>query len=457
MNRCPVCFEEVFDGDECCTQIDVGGNIESLAVTLAGLPSNGKTTFIESLLAKLKVLEQRGGNFSLSPITDETAEILREVPAGSLPMGSSDIRQILLNIYGMPVPGTGGTERRLLYLYDTIGEYFQSLKDASDATKPLAFSDAIWLVYNIPRFLESPQESRQPPINEVFMSIVNQYRNMGESLHGKRLVIILTNGDRLLDYFRGVPQEELLVNYLDQDPDFGQDANRPASQVDLNSYMSGAERVSDALKDLIRKMEGGQNLISQANDLKIELRFCLVESIGHSVEAGQQQGARIPKRILDPLFWSLKKSGDQNGQGGRLRGTVNLIFDSHEKKLFEKKWLSKIWNSLRSKFEVNCYCLGKSKPVSSHPAEPPRTFDRAYPRILGPLIEDAADTDFFVIICENRTPIDLDDFARVPELQEQMMLAVTSDKLMEHWEETIVLRNDSDVESLSHRLISKRR
>lgn len=457
MEHCPKCFQDLAGATDHCGMPGIGDSIEqipSVSVALTGFTGNGKTVLLESMLTLLKWLPKRLSGFSVNALDDQTAGALNEIPANSLPPGTDGITRILINAYGVPIPGSLKRERRLMFFYDTAGECYDQFGSTSDAAVPLVKSDHIWLIYN-PLMTDDTEGRGQGPINAVFQSIVNQHLALGEEIRGKNVVVVFTNGDELLEFLP--PNDQgVIADYLDHDDEFSMSRGTPGNRPpDMDAYMSNAERISDLLESATRKMEGGPSLLDLAKEHGVKLRFCIIESFGHQVDDGVQHGARDPKRVLDPLWWSLNQDSGPNGDQPR-GGVLNVIIDSDQKSLFEKKWPTKIWESLKSKFKVNHYFLGRQQPVAEHPSPPPtESLGKSYANLVGPILENSGLNDRFLLICNSRIPMDLEDFHENDSIRSDLLLAVTNNLLADEWYNTVILNDDSQVAALQNRLTAK--
>lgn len=459
MNTCPKCFNELAGNQhsncELGDYLDKLSSLPQASVMLAGLTSHGKTAILESLLGALKKLSGRLSGFSINGIDQETIEMLRQIPADRIPDPTDGVTKALVNAYGLPIPGMNISERRHLFFYDPAGENFAIGRENATGLGPMMDSNVIWLVFNISNFVK---DGARTQINEVLQSLTRMFQVEGKSLQGKNLIVVYTNGDNLVDFLPDDDKAEI-SRYLFEDRNFGQevlDASPSASlNIDFGPYMSDAEKVSDLLERMTKDLQGGENFLQQARDLKLKLRFCVTESIGHPVDDGQQHGDRIPKRILDPLWWTLFQQRDQvPNQTSSSRRIVNLIVDANQNELFEKGWVEKLWKTLGDSYRTNVYFLGRKQAESLHPIAPPEIGSDTYAGLLGPLLSAMPREDLVVLLADQRVPIDFEDFRDDEEAIARIVLASINHELKDECDNTVILRSENDLPAVCTRLKS---
>ena len=460
MQICPKCFDEISpDRSDCCELIEIRDILTAhpaVSMVLTGYTNNGKTVLLESIISQLKKLEGALSGFSVNHLDADTKHFLRSRPGESIPLPSDGVTKILLNAYGMPVPGRSTYERRLLFFYDTEGEVYDH--DSVDAVtqKPLLTSNVIWLIHD--------PTNPEPPglINEAFQSIVREHRVNQAPLAGKKVIVVYTQADKFATMASQLDGIDMINRYLTVDPMFGptalQSNGRLNNMIDLQAYMSEAQRMSDVLRSVTKMIDGGQNLLDQAKENDVELRFCLVESVGQVVDDGIQRGDRMPKRVLDPLFWSLFQETPGDPVQPTIRhGRVKLIADGRQKKLFENRWPAKIWNALKKSHFVDFYFLGRNQAESDHPSPPPEeSYGDQYPGLIGPILESSEPYDQFVLLCDEKLPLDITDFEENEEIEGKLQVVITNPKLRDQFVNTMLVRSDDDLQALANRVQSNR-
>lgn len=454
---CPKCRKTIQDeqdhsGCEFSVQAPTLAECKQSWVTVLGDSGQGKTTYIESLLLVLNKLQTRLPGFAIHGLDTNTKISLQQrlQPESQTPPSTYSMPEpLLLDFFGFPTCQAGVTERRNVFLFDTPGEY---LKTGGEVEVP-ELSDILpqvqmpWLLYELS--LENKHGDRVP-LGELASNLLVRYRENNLTLDSKSLLIVYTMSQRYIEDF---PPE--LQEYLNSDPYFGKDKLDSAHlrDFDLATYMRQATKVSDMLESLTANYShGGALLLQLAKRHNIKLRFCMVESVGHDVGDGRFHQARSPKRVLDPLFWSVSQDQDQTFvspyKSNKKRVVVAINPDLQKDSAWYKNgYLSDIWKLLAKQIELDFFFMGREQPEVSSPGVPPSgPPKRPCSHLIGPILDRNLDADAFLIVSDT-PPLDLFDY-QYSSMQDRLHMLVCDEDSRDHWTPTLFVRSADDFASL---------
>jgi hypothetical protein len=460
---CPKCLREIqdeLDHRDCEFSVvaPMLAQCKQSWVTVIGDSNQGKTTYLEALMLVLKRMQSRINGFAINGIGTETKMLLQkrgQVESTTSPSTSYRPEPILLDLFGFPGLQLGQTERRNIFLFDTPGEY---LKTGGEVEVPelanvFPHVQVPWLIYEL-----SPegQHGDRNPLGELASNLVVRYQQNNLSLDGKSLVIIYTMSQRLLEHF---PVE--LHTYLNSDPYFGTEALKSQApiQFSLSDYMHEAAKVSKILEQLTANYShGGALLLQLAKQHNLQLRFCMTESVGHDVGDGKFHDHRSPKRVLDPLFWTVfleqnvSDSPYPTGRTKRKRILVLINPDlSQESPWYRDGYLMKLWQMIGRQVDVDFYFMGRDQAEATAPNAPPSAPPkRACSQLIGPIVSRMADYDS-VLVVSNNCPVDIMDFQYGP-VQDNITMLVYDEDARDSWSPTIFLRNADDLQSIKQKI-----
>ena len=133
-----------------------------------------------------------------------------------------------------------------------------------------------------------------------------------DTLRPLTVLIVLTKVDRL----SSVPPE--ILEYLSTDPFPGlgeevflQEGPSRIEELFSDAYWERLHRNSEILENWLMFQPGGEDLLQITREISWELRFCAVSALGsepHRANPRQMVLPAVPKRVLDPLIWSLRLS-----------------------------------------------------------------------------------------------------------------------------------------------------
>lgn len=458
---CPKCRKTILDeqdhgGCEFSVQAPTLSECKPSWVTVLGDSGQGKTTYIESLLLVLTKLQTRLPGFAIHGLDTHTKIMLKQrlQPESRTAISTSSMPEpLLLDFFGFPTCHVGETERRNMFLYDTPGEYLKTggEVDVPELAEIFPQVQMPWLLYEL-----SPDNKHgdRVPLGELASNLLIRYRENNLSLDGKSLLIVYTMSQRLLEHF---PVE--LQEYLNSDSLFGKDHLHAdyLRNFELSSYMERAAKVSETLKNLTANYShGGALLLQLAKSHNITLQFCMVESVGHDVGDGKFHDERSPKRVLDPLFWSVFQDQDQTirhpNKSGKKRVLVAINPDlGRDSEWYKNGYLSEIWKLLGRQFDLDFYFMGREQPEVSSPSMPPTgPPKRPCSHLIGPILDRNPDANTVLVISDT-PPLDLFDYEH-SSIQEHLRMLVCDEDARDHWSPTLLVRSADDFASIKNQL-----
>jgi len=455
---CPKCRQEITDEHDhsACEFSLIAPMLNGCKqswVAVAGDSNQGKTTYIESLLLVLKKMQTRLPGFAVNGLDTHSKMLLQrrlQTESSTSPATSYMPEPVLLDLFGIPVGPTGITERRNFFVFDTPGEYLKTGGGIEIPEMASVFSQVQvpWLLYELS---EDGKHGDRSPLGELVSNLLLRYRENQMSLDGKSLLIVYTMVQRLLDEFPSDLQE-----YLYSDRYFGSDELHTPNMSGFSfaNYMKEAARVSETLEAMTANYShGGALLLQLAKQHNLKLHFCMTESIGHDVGDGKFHDMRSPKRVLDPLFWTVFLEQDQF-RPLALKRQILVCIDPdlpEDSEWYRGGYLNRIWNTLGKQFDIDFYFLGRDQPDVSSPASPPKSPPKKpCSKLIGPLLKNVSDPSAILVIADT-PPIDLADYQFGP-LQNRMLMLVCKEESRDFWTPTIFLRSSDDIDVLKRKI-----
>ncbi|MBL8869860.1 MAG: hypothetical protein JNK90_08690 [Planctomycetaceae bacterium] len=455
MYLCPQCLQDI-DSEEShkCEFKFLANSLGDTAqtwITTLGETSHGKTTLLEAILEMLRRLQAVIPGFAINGIDAHSKNLLQSGLSQKrvAPATKSIPKQVLLEAYNFPNTSAAASARQLLYFFDSPGEFLNSPDEHSVQQLKIVLQQTVspWLIYE----LAGPEQfANRAPLGSVLSNLIHRYMESNVSLADRTIIVTYTMSQKSLGAF---PLE--IQAYLNSDPFLSTNhtSEFSARGFDFGAYMRNAQRVSDILHDLTALYPHGGNLLLElAKQNRINLKFCLTESIGHDVSDGVLHDTRSPKRVLDPLFWSVYLG--QNGTSINLdtlrKPRIKVLIDpdlAQNSPWFQQQWLSIVWKNLSKFVDLDFYFMGRLQPETIAPTAPPQKppLTRYIP-VIAPLLADNK-TGNPVLIIADKLPHDLQDFAFHSETN-QLILLVTNEANRDLWQNTFLIRNSDDLTSL---------
>jgi double-GTPase-like protein len=294
--------------------------LSQLPVQVFGWSQHGKSAYLTALTMMLMKMKRIWRSFTWEAVTEASRNKEREV-----------------NIYerqgAMPPPTPKGVDDcyvmllrkmkpwrdRALLVRDCPGEIFEGIQVPLEHAPFLHRSRTIFMFASLPDLLNPESEDKSFEgwtMNMLMTSFFHTLKSNRIRLRGRRVVMVLTKADRLLDLPPGLrnyliddvvwaasnspDSERILRNFLQGSPDFSVDAF-------MKRYLASMEETDAAIRRWLILDHNAQNFIDLAKDYGVDLRLCLTSATGGPVSPGSALAQRWePRRVLDPFFWALE-------------------------------------------------------------------------------------------------------------------------------------------------------
>lgn len=482
---CPVCLTPLTESQEVCAcgfklPLDYYRTCQEappLAIAAIGYSTHGKTHLLASILQRLYDLARRPR--TLDPVTlqvmdDHTNTLLSmwmdHAKTGKLldrteppRRGGPDVKPeppvpMILRVSGL-------MPERTLLVYDVAGEVFNSTERIEKYLPALRDIQTVW-------FLVSPTDVEKRPSGEVNQNEASPTGNLGFlftcydaamrklkfRIEDRNAVVILTKCDRLK------ARASEILQYLDSDPLLTAPVTG-AAPYGIRACEAELRHISETVQDYVSGVgeeeqpnAGDVQILTGLLSKKMRVSFCVTSALGRRPlrdTLGQIDpeltGPWQPKRVLDPLIWTLLLEKEQR--------TVHthVVLDTHtegsntypvcgEAPLPELLWEKLVPDQQHVRF----WAMGRSAPASAPGQRPPD----APPRqrrlcLLGPLLEPLSQRDHpegLIVLITNNVITDLDDYRQTAR-GKQLLLVTSSTRreVSEQWPRTIVVQTPEDL------------
>lgn len=312
LRRCPYClqwirgFEKANDattGQEYfrCTNSNCGKEIPFLYVkdyekyplvilSLMGLRKTGKTVFIHCLLYEIERLGRFWNTFQCSPLDQRgMRDIYSKIAGlskGSLPPATDKNFREPMILQMEDIPNVGSCR---LLMYDTGGEAFEA--------------DTFTMVSDAPYITESPvvawlvdiTETTPFELQDILIKHIEIFSRNPEKIKSKKLIIIVTKGDKLLQDERFPDSCRMLLtnNIMPSGDDLYSLSIRTAGSL---------ETISTDLENWL-DTTGYHNFVRKCRKEYTSVKYCVISSLGSDPQGQIQQVSVNPRGVLLPLFW----------------------------------------------------------------------------------------------------------------------------------------------------------
>jgi hypothetical protein len=289
-------------------------------VQVFGWSQHGKSAYLTALTMMLMKMNRIWRSFTWEAVTELSLNKVCEVNVhertGKMPhptlIGADDCYVMLLR-------KMEPWRNRALLVRDCPGEAFSGIKVPLEEAPFLHRARTIFMFASLPDLLDPEAENRSfegRTMDMLMTSFFNTLKSNGIRLKGRRVVMVLTKGDRITDLTPG------LRNYLVGDT-LWEASNSPEPERVLRSflknpaefsvaefmerYLAGMERADAEIRRWLALDHHAQNFIGLAQDYGVDLRLCLTSATGSPVSPGNGLAQRWePRRVLDPFFWALE-------------------------------------------------------------------------------------------------------------------------------------------------------
>jgi hypothetical protein len=289
-------------------------------VQVFGWSQHGKSAYLTALTMMLMKMNRVWRPFTWEAVTEASLNKVREVNIherhGEMPPptppGVDDCYVMLLR-------KMEPWRNRALLVRDCPGEIFSGIKVPLEEAPFLHRARTIFMFASLPDLLDPEAENRSfegRTMDMLMTSFFNTLKSNGIRLKGRRVVMVLTKGDRIPDLPPG------LRSYLIEDI-LWEASNSPEPEYVLRSflknpsifsvtgfmerYIAGMQKTDTAIRRWLALNHHAQNFIGLAADYGVDLRLCLTSATGAPVSPGSGLAQRWePRRVLDPFFWALE-------------------------------------------------------------------------------------------------------------------------------------------------------
>ncbi len=278
----------------------------------------------------------------LSISNDLVFENAKSLDAGKLPPPNPKIfpQPTLLQVNSIPIVDHG---RATLLFYDTAGEAFLRTQDIGRYAGFVRRAKTVLFLVSIPQLRSSEDSSSNPggELERLLYSYIQGMADMNADTKDQHLIIVYTCADALLPELDVWPT---IKQYILED-----DWNRLTNVTD---YVAQMYSVSDQLEKFTYDVLNAQQFMSLANSRFKSINFSIISALGAAPDESGQLAIKImPRRILDPLFWTLERSLSARKRRKFEKRLMELPGTTAgrtaiQKRSPESKGIRKIWNKL---------------------------------------------------------------------------------------------------------------
>ncbi|MBN1485755.1 MAG: GTPase domain-containing protein [Chloroflexia bacterium] len=272
-----------------------------VVISAVGFRQHGKTVYFAALFYALKKLglpQYWSTFFTMALNEDSLATVYDNVgllESGELPLSTPKNfpRPTMLRLEDIPF--FRHVDYTLL-CYDTGGESFER------PTQLVQYAGFVRRARSV-MFLISLSDLQDPA--EEMHRLLNTYvvgmGELGGAARDQHLVVVYTKGDRL-------PLR--LPQWGERWPDLGEYL-RDGSMESLarpRGYLRRMHRVSERLREFTQEELGAYEFLNMTGQSFRSVAFSMVSSLGAEPEEGRMPVQIAPRRVLDPLLWTIERS-----------------------------------------------------------------------------------------------------------------------------------------------------
>jgi hypothetical protein len=273
----------------------------------------GKTVYLQSLTLVLNHMANVWPSYALSPATDLSIELLREIRTklahGQMPEATlvGEDATYIMQLYGMARWGN-----RSLVTRDFAGELFDSMVISAADVPYLPYAPTTLMMIGPDGDISNQGGRTMEQLLNNYINTLLHY-DVDFLISPRTIIVVLTKADSIPD----LPSS--LRAYLLSDP-IGTAISTERQRVVLDdagmtSYIDTMAAISDQIQKWVYDGSAhGKTFIRMAAQRKIELRFTLISSTGAAVQPGIGLMEQLaPRRVLDPYFWALEFQSEAVG------------------------------------------------------------------------------------------------------------------------------------------------
>jgi hypothetical protein len=286
---CPTCQEYVpalYVGDY--------AKFPPVVMSAVGYRQHGKTVYFASLFYTLKRLKvaTHWPKFLTMSLNEDSLDTVYGNAAllegGRLPHSTPKNfpRPTLLRLAGVPKQRDA-----TLVCYDTGGECFEQPEALVQYAPFVKRARTVLFLVSVPDLSDPARE-----LHRLLNTYVLGVARLGGDTKKQHLVVVLTKADRLADRLK--PYGELGLY---------QEHGSIARLADPADYLAQMHRMSDRIQEFALKELHADTFLETARDNFATVACSMISALG-GMPTGDAAAKPVPRRILDPLLWTLDRS-----------------------------------------------------------------------------------------------------------------------------------------------------
>ncbi len=305
-----------------------------VVMSIIGHRAHGKTVALSTLyyaLSRLNI-ESYWPDFYLFPINEVSIEVVfekaRALEAGQLPPPNPKIfpEPTLLQVSSLPLTKKG---KATLLFYDTAGEAFLRTQDIGRYAGFVRRARTALFLVSLPQLRQQTSEAHPAgELQRLLYSYIQGMAEMGADTRDQHLIIVYTCADAMLTTLSDWPDVQQYILHDDW-----------KALQDAESYVARMHNISSQLKTFTQDVLNAHQFLSLASDRFASVRFSIISALGAAPNAAGNLAVKIkPRRILDPLLWTLERALPARKQRRIQQRAEQLRQDPNSKK--RSNWLS---------------------------------------------------------------------------------------------------------------------
>ena len=305
-----------------------------IVMSIIGHRAHGKTVALSTLyyaLSRLNI-ETHWPDFYLFPINEASIEVVFEkaqaLEAGKLPPPNPKIfpEPTLLQASSLPLTKKG---KATLLFYDTAGEAFLRTQDIGRYAGFVRRAHTALFLVSLPQLRR--QTSKEHPAGELqrlLYAYIQGMADLGTDTRNQHLIIVYTCADAILSSLADWPDVQQYILHDDW-----------TALQDAESYAARMYNISSQLETYTRDVLSAHQFLNLASDRFASVRFSIISALGAAPGTEGNLAVKIkPRRIFDPLLWTLERALPARKQRRIQQRARQLRLDPDSKK--RSHWLS---------------------------------------------------------------------------------------------------------------------
>jgi len=310
LKKCPFCLNEVKFENYTCPHPDCK-NLKNpvppmyikdyrryppVIASAVGFRGHGKTVYFSSLFYILQqgVLAESWRGFYHTPLSTEGLRIIfekaDELSKGKLPESTPKNafpEPVLVRVSRVPLQ-----EDCTFLFYDVNGESFENPDEFDKYAPFLRHARTVLFLISVSG-LHNPQVEMKALLDKYILGMTN---NLKAETRDQHLVVVYTQADKI----KFSNEWHDLKTYLTE--------GALTSLKDPKGYMGSLDWVSTRLHEFTENELRAASFLNAAKGNFKSIALCMVSALGTEPSNGQLSIEVVPRRIIDPLLWMMKKS-----------------------------------------------------------------------------------------------------------------------------------------------------